>query len=302
MKYIKDNFFRLVKGIVIGIAIILPGVSGSTLAVILGVYDDIIEALANFEKHFKKSVVTMLPLVIGVGIGFLAFWYPLIWLIAKAPLPTMAVFAGFILGGFPEFFGKIKGNFKVWRLLILILTMLLGFSIGAASVLFSLDTSSLFVTLNFWGCISLFLVGVFVSSAIFIPGVSGAMLLIAMGFWDPISGAFKNLLAFSNIFANIIWIGCFGVGMVVGLLSFSRVINMMLKKHTATSNFAIIGFVIGSIISAFYNYDIVVTYAAYQNTPVWVYLLSAALLLAGLSGGYIMYLFDRKSKKAKEEI
>jgi len=294
------NIVKLLKGIAIGVAVIIPGVSASTLAVLLGIYDDLLEAFGGLKKHFKKSFLTILPLGIGAMIGFIAFWYPLIWIIKTEPLPTMAVFAGFILGGFPALFERIRGRFKPYRVILMITTMLIGIAIGASSVLFKLDTSFLFIGINVWGCVSLFLVGLLVASAIFIPGVSGTMLLIAMGFWDPISSFFQNLIVFSNVGLSLLYIGFFLLGNIIGLAAFSRILTRALKNHNTTVSFAIIGFVFGSIISAFYNYDVVVTYQAYQTTNIGNYILAFLLLIAGISLGYI--LTSREKKKLARDV
>jgi putative membrane protein len=299
MNKFKTGLVRLLKGIVIGIAIILPGVSGSTLAVILGIYDDIIDALAGFDKHFKKSVLTMFPLAIGAGIGFLALWYPLIWIIENAPLPTIALFSGFIISGFPGFFAKIKGKVNVGRISLLVVSCLAAVSIGLFSVLLRVDSGYIFDHLSVWGCLVIFIVGAFIAAAIFIPGVSGTMLLLTIGFWSPISEAFKALLQFSDIWHNLLVMASFGLGMVVGLLAFSRFMKVALEKHNATAYFGIIGFVLGSIVSAFFNYDIVVEYAAYQNAGTLDYVLAGVLLLVGVAIGYLLVLYDKKHKKGE---
>ncbi|MCX5775477.1 MAG: DUF368 domain-containing protein [Firmicutes bacterium] len=302
MANLKTNLVKLLKGIAIGVAVIIPGVSASTLAVLLGIYDDLLEAFGGFKKHFKKTVLTLLPLGIGALIGFIAFWYPLIWIIQAEPIPTMAVFAGFILGGFPGLFERIRGRFKPYRVLLMIGTALIGIAIGACSVLFKLDTSYLFIGIDFWGCFSLLLVGLLVASAMFIPGVSGTMLLIAMGFWDPISSFFRNLIAFTDIGVSLLYIGFFLLGNIVGLLAFSKLLTRALKNHNATVSFAIIGFVFGSIVSAFYNYDVVVTYQAYQMTGIGNYIRAGLLLIVGIAVGYVLTTREKKKHEKDVEI
>jgi len=97
MKFIFD----ILRGCAIGIANIIPGVSGGTLAVSMGIYDKIISSVTGLFRHFKKSIITLLPYGIGMVVGLLGLSFIIEFLFARYPLPTVLLFIGLILGGVP---------------------------------------------------------------------------------------------------------------------------------------------------------------------------------------------------------
>ena len=109
LKNPKDFFLNLLKGSAIGISMIIPGFSGGTIAVLLNIYDSILEAITGIFKNFKRSILTLLPLVIGAVIGFIILVFPLEYSLAKIPLIITSLFVGFIIGGLPFLFKKVQG-------------------------------------------------------------------------------------------------------------------------------------------------------------------------------------------------
>ncbi|MGN0805992.1 MAG: undecaprenyl phosphate translocase family protein, partial [Candidatus Coproplasma sp.] len=104
----KEFVFNMLKGGAIGLAIIIPGVSGGTLAVLLGVYDRIIDSISGLFKNFKASITFLLPILLGAVLAFAALYYPLKYALEYAPFPTIMLFAGFMLGSCPDMIKTAK--------------------------------------------------------------------------------------------------------------------------------------------------------------------------------------------------
>ena len=101
-------FMDIIKGILIGIANIIPGVSGGTMAVSLGIYDKLISSISNLLKDWKKSLVTLLPIILGCGIGIVGFTYAIEYLLSHHTFVTCMAFVGLILGGIPILLISLK--------------------------------------------------------------------------------------------------------------------------------------------------------------------------------------------------
>ena len=108
MKFLID----LLKGMVVGIANIIPGVSGGTMMVSMGIYEKIIGAINNLFKHFKQSILTLIPIGIGMVVGIGVFSYILPYCLENQPLPTSLCFIGLILGGVPFIVKPAKDSLK----------------------------------------------------------------------------------------------------------------------------------------------------------------------------------------------
>ena len=175
MNYIKE----ILRGVIIGIANVIPGVSGGTMAVSMGIYDKIIFAVTNLKKDFKNSVKTLLPYVIGVLIGVIGLAFLIEMLFDKYRVPTVMAFLGLILGGLPPIVKKVENEkFKV--------THLISFAIFVAIIVFPTllaSTNNNVVEISFGiGSIVLMLVLGFISAGtMVVPGVSGSMVLMMLG-------------------------------------------------------------------------------------------------------------------------
>ena len=104
MNFILDT----IKGAVIGIANVIPGVSGGTMAVSMGIYNRLISSITHLFRDFKKSAATLIPVLLGAAIGIVGFSYAIEYLLANQPLPTCLAFLGLILGGVPVLVKDMK--------------------------------------------------------------------------------------------------------------------------------------------------------------------------------------------------
>ena len=249
MKTIKD----ILKGMVIGIANIIPGVSGGTMMVAMGIYDKLIHCITHIFKEFKKSILFLIPIAIGMGIAVIGGSLGIEALFENFPVQTNLLFIGLIVGGLPAIWKNVKGKsirfghilaFLAFFALVVVMAFL-GEKEGSA-----VDLS--FTLIN---VIKLFAVGVIAAATMVVPGVSGSMVLLLIGYYNPIVSAINDFLraltAFDmdGILTGIGILMPFGIGVVVGVLAIAKLIEFIFNKFPLYAYWAIIGLIIASPIA-----------------------------------------------------
>lgn len=238
--FIRD----LIAGACIGVAFIIPGFSGGSIAAILGIYEKLIGAIANVFREMKKSIITLLPIGIGLVLGAMALLFPLEFMLERFPLPTVSIFVGLAIGGLPLVFDKVKGRAHGADIASLVIALVLAAMLSFMPVGADVDLFGI----GFGGYVLLFLVGVVGSCALVVPGISGSMLLLILGYYNPIVNLVTDhLLKFNNLGKCILVLGSCGFGIVVGFLLISILMRHLLTKHPRQTYFAIIGFIVGSL-------------------------------------------------------
>lgn len=243
----KDKIILGIKGFFMGIANIIPGVSGGTLAITMGIYEELIEAISHFFTKLKKNINFLIPIIIGALLSIVIGSKVIGFSLEKYPLPTILFFTGLILGGLPMLYRKIKGNFKPLNIIIFILT----FAIIIGLMFLKSGDSVTFNNMNILGYIMLFIVGMVAAATMIIPGISGSFMLMVMGYYKPIINTINDLTAFNNIGTNIAILMPFGIGVLVGIVLIAKLIEFLFKKFEVPTYFGIIGFVLASIIGIF---------------------------------------------------
>ena len=278
MKKIKDNLVLFFKGFVMGVANIIPGVSGGTLAVILGVFKDFLGAISNIFKTFWKSVLFLLPIVLGMGVAILASSKLIETCLNKFPLATVLFFVGLILGGIPILFKKIKNemksvpNYIIFGIVFMFVLVFTFFISGEKNVEL--------INLNFFDYILLFLVGALASASMVTPGISGSMVLMTVGYYNGILATVNNLFDFSMFWENVAILIPFGLGVVVGILLISKLITYLLNKFEVKTYFAIFGFIFSSLIVMFFKNSI--------TFNIVEFVIGLVLLVIGFIGSYLI--------------
>ncbi len=245
MKLVKD----ILKGILIGVANAIPGVSGGTMMVSMGIYDDIIYCITHLFKQFKKSIITLLPYLIGMAIGIVGLAFAIGYLLEHFEFQTKMAFIGLILGGVPLLLGKIKGKEKG---LPHAMVFLLFFVAIIAMEYFGGKSSDVTLRVGIIPAIIIFLVGVIASATMVIPGVSGSMMLMILGYYNPIMGAVKDFvvaLTSMDISKMITLCGSlvpFGLGVVIGIFAIAKMIEILLQRFETLTYCAILGLVTSS--------------------------------------------------------
>lgn len=246
MEYIKD----IVRGMFIGIANIIPGVSGGTMAVSMGVYDKIIHAVTNIKKEFKTSIKTLLPYAIGCVLGIVLLSFVIKFLFANYKMETIALFIGLILGGLPPILKKVENEtFKVTHLIsfAMLSALIILPSVYSGAAILEPITS-----LNIGSLLILLVLGFISAGAMVIPGVSGSMILMMLGYYEYINNTLTEFVKFALKFdiagavskAGILF--PFGIGVLIGIFVMSKIIEHFLKKYPNATYWGIIGLVVSS--------------------------------------------------------
>lgn len=250
----KEKLILFIKGIVLGVAFVIPGVSGGTLAVLMGIYEELIEAASNFYKSiadFKKYIMYLLPIGLGVVFSVAVFAKLIKFGLDKAPIITILIFLGMIIGGIPALVRNVKGtkiNLKDMTL------MLVGLIIVISMLIFHKSNSNVVLTnMSITGYITLFLVGAIAAVTMVVPGISGSFTLMLIGYYEPILNLVNDITSFKNLGPNLILIFIFMLGVFIGIIFISKIIEWCLKHYKRETYYAIIGFVLSSIISVIYE-------------------------------------------------
>lgn len=244
----KEKLTLVIKGFLIGVANIIPGVSGGTLAITLGIYEKLIGTISHFFKNLKENIKFIIPIGIGAVLSILLLSRVISFCLDKYTLATILFFIGLILGGIPLLNKKIKGHYKnVSNIIIFLLSF--GF-VFALSVLKGENVVS-FANMNIINYIMLFLVGVIAAATMIIPGVSGSFVLMLLGYYKPIVDTIGALTKFNNIWQNIMILVPFGIGVLVGIVAISKLLEFLFKKYEVKTYFGVMGFITASIITIF---------------------------------------------------
>ena len=250
----KEKLILFIKGIVLGVAFVIPGVSGGTLAVLMGIYEELIEAASNFYKSiadFKKYIMYLLPIGLGVVFSVAVFAKLIKFGLDKAPIITILIFLGMIIGGIPALVRNVKGtktNLKDMTL------MLVGLIIVISMLIFHKSNTNVVLTnMSITGNITLFLVGAIAAVTMVVPGISGSFTLMLIGYYEPILNLVNDITSFKNLGPNLILIFTFMLGVFIGIIFISKIIEWCLKHYKRETYYAIIGFVLSSIISVIYE-------------------------------------------------
>lgn len=250
----KEKIVLFIKGIVLGIAFVIPGVSGGTLAVLMGIYEELIEAASNFYKSvndFKKYFMYLLPIALGVVFSVSVFARIIKFGLDKAPIITILIFLGMIIGGIPSLCKNVKGNKITIKDASL---MLVGMLIVLSMLIFHKSSNLVtFDNMNMYGYVILFFVGMLAAVTMVVPGISGSFTLMLIGYYEPVLNMVNEITAFKNLSTNIILMCVFMLGVALGIVFISKVIEWCLKHYKRETYYAIIGFVLSSIVSVLYE-------------------------------------------------
>ncbi|MCR4717906.1 MAG: DUF368 domain-containing protein [Lachnospiraceae bacterium] len=245
MKLIKD----ILKGVIIGVANAIPGVSGGTMMVSMGIYDDIINSVTHLFKEFKKSVMTLLPYFIGMAIGIVGLAFVIDYLFKTFPLQTKLLFIGLILGGVPVLLNKVKGK-KIGVANVIVFLIL--FAAIILMELFGGEGKAVVLEVTPVQLLLLFVIGAVASATMIIPGVSGSMMLMILGYYSPIMSLVKGTVValtsgdWDTVLTSIIYIIPFGLGLVVGIFAVAKLIEMLLSEYETITYSGILGLVASS--------------------------------------------------------
>lgn len=236
---------EILKGAMIGIANIVPGLSGGTLAVVMNIYDKLIDAISNIVTHPIKAIKSIWIYVIGIVIGIVFGVFAVTYLLNNYEIPTTFMFVGLIIGAVPLLITQInqskitKGNVAIAFLMgIIVISLPFLSSIGNIA---TIDNPVIY-----------FILGAIAAGTMVIPGVSGSMVLMTLGYYDKVMDLVKNTITavisldVTTVLNNMIYIIPLGIGILLGIILIAKVIKYLFNRHKQLTIFAILGLVIAS--------------------------------------------------------
>lgn len=242
----KEKLSLVIKGFFLGIANIIPGVSGGTLAITMGIYEDLINVISHFFKNIKKNLGFIIPIGIGAVLSILILSKVISASLEKFPFATTLFFIGLIVGGIPLIAGKIKGEkLKPANIIVFLITF------GIIMFMTFGPTGNNNVSLNSVNpimMIILLLVGLVAAATMVIPGVSGSFVLMLLGFYKPIINTISNLTNYNDLGHNLLVLCPFGMGVLIGFVLVAKLIEFLLAKFKVTTYYGILGFIVSSIV------------------------------------------------------
>ena len=241
-----NSIILLIKGFFIGIANIIPGVSGGTIALIVGVYEKLIKTISHFTKNIKENILFLLPLGIGMGLSILVLSGVIDSSYKNYPLATTLFFMGLVLGGIPFTYKKIKNkkNISNWIICLLTFSLVIIMALLGTKDIFNVVSLN---NLDLVGYIKLLIVGIIASGTMIIPGISGSLVLMLLGYYYPVIELIKELTKFN--FTNILPVIVFGIGVIIGLIGFVKLIELLFIKFENKTYYGVLGFVSASILA-----------------------------------------------------
>ena len=245
----KKILLDFVRGILIGVAIVIPGFSAGGMSVVLDIYERFINAFSDLLQKPLKTLKDMWALFIGMAIGVVVSIKLLVWLLTFAPIPTALFFVGLVIGSLPKTYQHTsKNKLRLQDILFFILGIAL-----VVSLPFIRTASVTNYQFNLSMALIIFGLTMLASTANVVPGVSGSMILLALGYYEIIwvnvvGDFFDAILAFDfpMIFQTVVPVIPFGLGVIIGMVLFSKLIAWLLKKTTQTFYSTILGLLCAS--------------------------------------------------------
>ena len=236
----KNNISTFLKGLTVGGTMLVPGVSGGSIAMILGIYEKLITSVSSFNKKKAENFLFLLIFVIGAGLGMIIFAKPLLTLIEAYPKPMLFGILGAVAGGLPMLYKEagIK-NFSFSYLLYILLgiVIVLGISALPANLI---DTN---ITHDFVHIMLLLAAGFILAIALVLPGISVSYLLLLLGLYEQTINAISTF--------DMLFLLPLALGVFLGIVSITKTLEKAMNEYSAPTYLIILGFVLGSMISAF---------------------------------------------------
>jgi putative membrane protein len=285
---------NFLNGAVYGITLIIPGVSATILAVILGFYDELIYTVNHFRENYRKNARYLGAFFLGIAAGSVIFSSIVIFLLENFSFPVMLFFIGLLAGIIPFVFSKAKGTnpgIATRKIVLAILSLLvlpaLSFGITTENPAASTDTMNIALVPY------IFLAGIINGATLVIPGLSGALILLVMGLYPPVISSISFIGIYIGDLGNFsllrdisLVLLPFGMGALIGCLGMARLMEKLMRNYPKAVYAAILGLLLGSVTTLLYEQLVNV-----RDT-------SIAFLIAGvvmfLIGGVTAFILGKK--------
>jgi len=236
-KRIAANFF---KGFAVGASMLVPGVSGGTMAIILGIYDDLIHAVSTLRRDFKENALLLSTFTLAGILGILTFSGPMLTALALWNKPMLLLFTGAILGSIPPLYRKVRiSRIKPVNLLVAVI----GAALGVCTMYLPENLFRVEAGLHPYSIIMLALAGVIIAVALILPGISASYILLMLGMYDLTLAAVKKL--------DLPYLIPLAAGVIAGIFLTAGILEREMKRHPQFTYMLIIGFMLGSLVQVF---------------------------------------------------
>ncbi len=287
MKHLIDY----IKGFLVGLANVVAGLSGGTVAVILNVYDDMLDLCSNVITHLFSQIKKHYRLIIGILLGLIIGAFALKKLYEVIPLPITGFFAGLVFFSLLPLakglsFKKNNTSHLIELVIPFILLIALPLMSAGAERSLSLGVANAFIAFG---------LGIIAALAMVLPGVSGSMVLLVLGYYTPVLTMITDLMKFNNFKANLVMTIIFALGAIFGLVVGSKAIKKLMSKAPMAMNFIIYGLIAGStigmLITGVQNNNALISkmgwsLSSYQNILMHVF--GVLLFILGVVIGYFV--------------
>lgn len=237
----KNNITdRIVKGFIIGASMLVPGASGGTMAIILGIYDELIHAVSTLRRNIKENVIFLGTFTLASILGIILFARPMLVAVTLWNKPVLFLFMGAILGSIPPLYRKVK----VSRIKpVNILVALIGAFMGICTMYLPEGVFQLGDNFNLYGFAMLLIAGVIIAVALILPGISASYILLMLGMYD------MTLIAIREW--NFFYLFPLAIGVLGGIFLTAGILEREMKRHPQFTYMLIIGFMLGSLVQVF---------------------------------------------------
>jgi|SRR5574344_773256 putative membrane protein len=291
------NMIRLLLiGLCIGIANVIPGVSGGTIAVIFNIYNEFVDAITFNVKKLIKNWKFIVPLILGMLLGVLLFSKIVTILYSNFPIQTDFVFTGLIIGSIPLLYNYVRGdkstkvpvkNVILNIIFILVgLAIIIGFTLLEKSIGASEISKVALPEITFKLLLIIFLAGILGAVAMIIPGISGSLIMLIMGVYPIIITCIPSLFNPELFVHALLLLLPNGIGVLIGLLCGAKLISFLFKKAQQYTYSVILGLLLGSIYSIFPGFSSI--------TNVWMGIACVVCLMCGILIAYFGSKYESK--------
>ena len=231
---VKNWLITLLKGGFVGSTMLVPGVSGGSMAMIIGIYDKLINAVSSFTKDIKKNILFLLVFAGGAGVGAVIFANPILSLIERFPKPMLYFFIGAVAGGIPLMIKQSTVKKFSWKLPLYIV---LG---GAIVISISfIPTGGIDVGGGIAHYLLLLFAGFISAVALVLPGISVSYMFLVLGIYEQFMDSVSTLY--------LPFLVPLGVGLIIGIFMTTKILDTAMKKYPVPVYFIILGFLLGSV-------------------------------------------------------
>jgi putative membrane protein len=236
----QNKLMIIIKGMVIGGTMMVPGVSGGTMAMILGIYNNLISAVNNFFKEKRKSMIFLVLFCLGGLLGMVILSNPVLFFLENYNMPTIYFFLGAIAGGIPLIIKQSKGTLlsvkRFFNIILGVILVLLMTYIPTGAFDSSLEVS-------FSSCILLMVAGMIAAVALVLPGISVSYLLLIIGLYD------ETMMAISKLYLPFLI--PLGIGLILGIFLTTKSLEKAMSRYPLATYSIILGFILGSLVEVF---------------------------------------------------